>query len=625
MPERGRTPPISQPPPPAPRHAMLRRMLELRPLPRGRLVFSIRASLCMGVPVLVGWIAGDVQAGLMAATGGFTALYGRGRPYASRAAELAIIALAFPLAVAIGSAVAVVPWAVVPTVALIAVLATWAGNALKIGPPGPYMFMLACAAATAMPADHINAAEAFVLVLCGGAFAWLAQMSGALVSPRGPERWAVSTAASRVGAYIQAVGSPEAGGARQVAAQALNDAWHALVSYQPAHTPVDGTLAGLRQRTRELNALFAEAMEAASRNGSLPEEAMARAVQLGDLSVDPPAIDAAVARGIVPLGHPDARAALRESLRLRSMSTLIVARVGLAALLAGTVAATLELERAYWAVAAAVLMLHQGMEWTRTVQRSIERMLGTWIGLLVAGAVLWFQPQGPWLVVLIVVLQFTVEMLVLRNYALAVIFITAAGMTLATGGLPVADLDGYLLARGVDTAVGCAVALLVFQLTWPRASAALIPGQLSRTFAAIEAVAVHLASGDVTSLAARTARRDLQHRGFALSKAYDGATAASRRPREDAERMWPTIAATEQLAYRVLSSCWGIERLGADAGRSAAESMFGGSGLDALRQVLGEATRAVVGSHAPRPVSGVPGFIEAEVVDLHRALRSQHA
>ena len=602
---------------------MFRRMLVLRPLPRGRVVFSARAGLCMGVPVLAGWLAGDVPAGLMAATGGFTALYGRGRPYPSRAMELAIIALAFALSVAIGSAVATVGWAVVPTVALIAMLATWAGNALKIGPPGPYMFMLACAAATAMPADHLNPAEAFVLVLCGGGFAWLAQMSGVLVSPRGPERRAVTTAAGAVAGYIEAEGSSRAASARQVAARALNDAWHALVSYQPAHTPPDGTLAGLRQRTRELNALFAEAMEAASRGGRLPDDALSRAVQLGDLSIDPPAIDAAVARGAVPLGHPDASLALRESLRLRSMSSLVVGRVGLAAVLAGTIAAALELERAYWAVAAAVLMLHQGMEWTRMVQRSIERMLGTWVGLLLAGAVLWFQPQGAWLVVLIVVLQFTVEMLVLRNYALAVIFITAAGMTLATGGLPVEDLGGYLLARGVDTAVGCAVALLVFQLAWPRASAALIPEQLSRTFAAIGEVAEHLAAGDVTSLAARTARRDLQHRAFALSEAYDTATAASRRPRREAERMWPIIAATEQLAYRLLSSCWAIERIGGEAGRAAAGSMFGRTGLEALRQVLGQAAPAVDGAGVPRPVAGVPDFIGAEVTDLYRSLRSE--
>src|SRR5690606_40713427 len=85
--------------------AMLRSMLTMRPQPRSRVVFAARSGLCMGVPVLVGWLAGDLQAGMMAATGGFTALYGRGRPYRSRAVELALIARAFALAGAIANAV----------------------------------------------------------------------------------------------------------------------------------------------------------------------------------------------------------------------------------------------------------------------------------------------------------------------------------------------------------------------------------------------------------------------------------------------------------------------------------------------------------------------------------------
>src|SRR5690606_38091693 len=95
--------------------ARLRGMFVLRPQPRPRFVFSARAGITMAIPVLAGWLAGDLTAGLMAASGGFTALYGSGRPYRSRGLELALIALAFALAVAIGRAVHGVPWAVVPT------------------------------------------------------------------------------------------------------------------------------------------------------------------------------------------------------------------------------------------------------------------------------------------------------------------------------------------------------------------------------------------------------------------------------------------------------------------------------------------------------------------------------
>ena len=49
----------------------------------------------MGLPVLIGWAAGDPEAGLMATIGTFTALYGSGRPYLYRAKQLGIIAVAW--------------------------------------------------------------------------------------------------------------------------------------------------------------------------------------------------------------------------------------------------------------------------------------------------------------------------------------------------------------------------------------------------------------------------------------------------------------------------------------------------------------------------------------------------
>ena len=403
---------------------MLRSMFELRPLPRPRLAFSVRAALCIGLPVAAGWLSGDLLAGMVAAPGGFPALYGRGRPYASRALELALVALAFALVVAAGKAVSAVPWAVVPAVTGIAMLATWLGNALKIGPPGAYMFMMAGAAATAMPAGHISAATAFWLVLAAGGFAWLAQMSGIVLRPRGPEQRALTTAARSVAAFIEAAASPRRERARQVAARALAAAGHALVGFQPARPRQDSDLAGLRQRARQLNALFSEAVRATADGRQVPADWLAQARRLGDLTRPLPA--AAAPGPYRPAARPPGPAsALRQSLRLPSWPLLVVARVGLAAVIAGGIGAVLELERAYWAVAAAVLMLHQGLEGRPLLQRCIERTVGTWAGLLLAGAVLWWAPDGLWLVATIMALQFIIEMMVLRNYALAVIFITA--------------------------------------------------------------------------------------------------------------------------------------------------------------------------------------------------------
>lgn len=105
-------------------------MFEVRPMPPARLGFSLRAAGCMGMPILVGWLAGDTSAGLMASIGGFTALYGSGRAYLHHAAQLASIALAFALATSIGLWAAPHIAPVVAVVAMVAMAATWIGNAI---------------------------------------------------------------------------------------------------------------------------------------------------------------------------------------------------------------------------------------------------------------------------------------------------------------------------------------------------------------------------------------------------------------------------------------------------------------------------------------------------------------
>ena len=231
------------------------------------------------------------------------------------------------------------------------------------------------------------------------------------------------------------------------------------------------------------------------------------------------------------------------------------------------------LDHAYWAMAAAVLMLHQGFDWRRTVQRGIERTLGTWIGLVLAGGILIAAPGGPWLALIVGALQFLIEMFVVRNYTVAVIFITPAALTIASGGHHLANVPDFLLARGIDTVIGCAVALLVLWLTRRGHPAARPAESIAATLDAVAVVVNHLAAGAVTTDQARNDRRDLQLRAMAMLPVYDTAIGGSDRSRVAAERLWPTIVATEQLAYRTLAAGWATERTGTPLTPNDAEQL----------------------------------------------------
>src|SRR5690606_23136739 len=181
-------PPAPTPPPrPTPRR-LLQELRQMKPPPSRRWVHAARTALAMGIPVLAGWWAGDLGAGLMATIGAFTALYCSTRPYASRAIALALIACAFAAAVLFGLWLEHWPWLVVPVLALASMIATWLCNAMRVGPPGAYLFVLACAAGTAMPVQQLAPGPSGLLVLAGGGVAWLLHPARGLRAPAGPAR-----------------------------------------------------------------------------------------------------------------------------------------------------------------------------------------------------------------------------------------------------------------------------------------------------------------------------------------------------------------------------------------------------------------------------------------------------
>ena len=83
----------------------------------------------------------------------------------------------------------------------------------------------------------------------------------------------------------------------------------------------------------------------------------------------------------------------------------------------------LNLANPYW-VAVACIAVMQGSSAQHIFQRSIQRIIGTLIGVIFCWGIL-LLVNNPWeICVLIIIFQFIVEYLVPRNYGIAMIFIT---------------------------------------------------------------------------------------------------------------------------------------------------------------------------------------------------------
>jgi len=239
-------------------------------------------------------------------------------------------------------------------------------------------------------------------------------------------------------------------------------------------------------------------------------------------------------------------------------------------------------------------------------------LTGTFIGLGLAAVVLSVHPQGLWLVVVVFVLQFAIELFVVSNYALATVFITAIALTIASGSRRV-DVAELVVDRGLDTAIGCVAGVMVYLLIARRQEVDRITDAIADMLRDTIAITAFLARGDVSTLAARGARRDLQESILDLTAAEEFARSGFRRDCIAATRLAPIVTAAEQLGYATLTASWAAER--------SFEGIFGsadGKSYIAVLQSLSEAlhtgmTRAVT--------ADLPPFSAAEVLALSDALR----
>ncbi|MGW9627954.1 FUSC family protein [Microbacterium sp. NPDC055521] len=139
---------------------------------------------------------------------------------------------------------------------------------------------------------------------------------------------------------------------------------------------------------------------------------------------------------------------------------MLVLRVVLVSVTGVIVSLFLDPARAYWIVGAAVAVIGIASSRRAALQRATHRMLGTIAGAGVYALLALLHPSGLWLAALLGVLQFTIELVVVRHYALALMLITPLVLLLlgaatgSTGDMSVA------LERVIDTLAGAALGAL---------------------------------------------------------------------------------------------------------------------------------------------------------------------
>lgn len=113
----------------------------------------------------------------------------------------------------------------------------------------------------------------------------------------------------------------------------------------------------------------------------------------------------------------------------------------------------------YWIPVSAMAVI-QGKDFIHTSERNFHRIVGTFVGLGLTWLILSVKPDMLLMVGIMVLLQFIIEMLIVRNYLYASIFITPLTILLAeaAGGNAV-DPDLLMKTRLIDTVIGSLLGL----------------------------------------------------------------------------------------------------------------------------------------------------------------------
>lgn len=555
----------TSPAPPSPPSLAAALTLHWEPWPWRK---AMGAPIATALAMALGLLLGHFSWGTWAFMGAFTSMYVVPIPYGPRARRLLAVGLGLAAAMAVGSVAAVSWWTMAVGLGVVAGMGTFLTRAYDVPLPSGFMFVLVACIAAALPVHPALTPLRVGFALVGAALAWLVGMAGWGWHPRRPEQQAVRRAFDALAAYAAHTGGPGGFRAEAKAGQAVAAAETAVAPLvRLPHRGAEATrLVLLAHESRRLfDALALDAPASSGRPHADRIQSVARAVAGQPLSKDVPEPDRgpigrAIQRierilafrgswpALVPVASalaPTAGERLRAAWGRTSLVRVDALRVALAVVVGTALAGVLGEAHPYW-VPLTIAAVLQGQNVRGMAQRGIQRVAGTTVGLALAGVLLVWHPT-PWAAVAaMLALQFLLLLLILTNYGLSVLFITALALVIIRTEVPV-PVWPLLWARWVDTLGGVALAVLALRWLWPRDASRRLPWALADVIHWAGVLWGQRVCGSIPD------RQTAAQLGAAVGTLGTLSTDAAAEWRGSAglERLWPAIVGAQRLAWVV--------------------------------------------------------------------------
>lgn len=553
---------------------------------------ALKATVAMASSfALASWLFGS-QAGALAALGSMAVLYERTTPYAHRAVALAIVGLGFVLSVAIGSFASTTLWTGALAIGLVAGIATWLCQALRVDRPGAMFFVLVCAISTITPGGVADVPAHAAVAAVGAAVGWLVSMSGAVLQGRRPEHRAVAGAFNQLSALLNAIGTPRLDHVQHDASLAVADAWRLVLLAQTRGYRDTAAAARLRALLRWVSDIHLAATDVSlARTEPLPKEAvefaasLAEAVYKPQACPDPDILDPLL-KGLRPRSlesrlytrlvraaqtarrtehdmegrglelydsrYPSLGDSLRSSLGRDSLILPTALRMAITVAAAGLVGISLGIDRYYWISITTASVLQAGNV-VLTVNRGTQRALGTLVGVFIGVGLLLLDLPLPATIALAAGFQGLTQLVIARNFFYGSILLTPMALMVAHTAAPY-PVDLLAESRVLDTVLGSIIGMLGAVLLWRKTSAARLPQTIEDVLHEARTVVNTALDPDerISPQQRYRLRRDLRAALLSLRSVYDSAIGDV--PRADTTQpLWPVVVATQRIGYLALS------------------------------------------------------------------------
>lgn len=231
-------------------------------------------------------------------------------------------------------------------------------------------------------------------------------------------------------------------------------------------------------------------------------------------------------------------------------------RIGIAALLAGCLTVALDLGRPDWAVLTVTVLLHQGPDRIRGTYRGVHRVGGTALGLVLFAVLYAAEPRSWALVLVLMALQFAIELFVARNYGLAVVFITPLALLIGGGG-EYGEVLPVVRDRLIESLIGVLIGLAALWVVDRRAHRRVLLRNDQRVTEVLDRLLRTMALPPQQRGALAGLRRELE---FELMGSTLGAIDAAHNEPEWTRAHWTRHQRIRRLGHRVLAASWWLPR-----------------------------------------------------------------